>query len=134
MSSDCIPRANACLGGSEAGRITSGYVTSSPCLSTLRPSVVGFSVLLVLMSCGVGAAQSPSLSQAKRSFRGVPVASPLRIDGRLEEEFYRTVAPMSDFVQIEPVDGAVATEKTDVWVAFDDTQIYIAFQIGRAHV
>ena len=93
----------------------------------------GFSVLLVLMSCGVGAAQSPSLSQAKRSFRGVPVASPLRIDGRLEEEFYRTVAPMSDFVQIEPVDGAVATEKTDVWVAFDDTQIYIAFRCWDSH-
>ena len=61
------------------------------------------------------------------------MAAPLRIDGQLDEEFYRSVAPMSDFVQIEPVDGAPATEKTDVWFAFDDERIYIAFRCWDSH-
>jgi hypothetical protein len=40
--------------------------------------------------------------------RAVRIDAPLRIDGALDEELYRRVAPMTDFIQIEPDDGAVA--------------------------
>jgi hypothetical protein len=45
-----------------------------------------------------------------RPIHAVRVAEPLRIDGRIDEEFYCTAPPTSDFVQIEREDGAPATE------------------------
>ena len=51
-----------------------------------------------------------------------------RIDGALDEALYRDVAPMSDFIQIEPDDGAPATEQTEVWIAFDDDNVYVSFR------
>ena len=58
--------------------------------------------------------------------RAVRLTEPLRIDGRLDEAIYKTVPPISDFVQQEPTEGAPATEKTDAWIFFDDQNIYIA--------
>ena len=50
-------------------------------------------------------------------------------DGRLDEELYRTVTPLSRFIQTEPRAGDPATEKTGVWVAFDRGTIYVTFQV-----
>lgn len=52
----------------------------------------------------------------------------LTIDGRLDEAFYRTVDPVTDFVQIEPEEGSPATEKTEVWIAFDRENVYVTFR------
>ena len=59
--------------------------------------------------------------------RAIRVTEPLRIDGRLDEAFYRT-EPISNFVQVEPAEGEPATEKTDVWLAFDDDNLYVVFR------
>ena len=59
------------------------------------------------------------------TMRAVPLTSPLRIDGRLDEPVYAAVPAMSDFVQTEPVEGAPATEKTEVWVFFDSENVYV---------
>ena len=59
----------------------------------------------------------------------VRLTAPLRIDGRLDEELYRTVTPLSRFIQTEPRAGDPATEKTGVWVAFDRGTIYVTFQV-----
>jgi hypothetical protein len=48
------------------------------------------------------------------------------LDGRLDEAFYETVEPISDFVQQEPFEGEPATEKTDVWVFYDDEAVYVS--------
>ena len=58
--------------------------------------------------------------------RAVRLTRPLNLDGRLTDEVYASVAPVGDFVQQEPNEGAPATEKTDVWVFFDDSNIYVA--------
>jgi hypothetical protein len=63
-----------------------------------------------------------------RTVHAVRLAEPLRIDGRLDEEFYATSPPTSDFVQVEPEEGAPATEKTELWVAFDENNIYVSFR------
>lgn len=60
-----------------------------------------------------------------RTLHAVKLDAPLRIDGALDESLYATVAPASDFIQMEPKPGAPATEKTDVWIAFDATTIYV---------
>ena len=54
--------------------------------------------------------------------RAVRLDSPLTLDGRLDEPVYAAVAPLADFIQQEPREGAAATEKTEVWIFFDDTQ------------
>jgi hypothetical protein len=48
------------------------------------------------------------------------------MDGRLDDEIYRTTLPIDGFIQQEPSEGAPASEKTEAWVFFDDRNIYIA--------
>lgn len=51
------------------------------------------------------------------SVRAVRVASPLRIDGKLDEAIYETTA-IDGFPQQEPNEGQPATERTEAWVVF----------------
>src|SRR5690348_76623 len=61
--------------------------------------------------------------------RALRIDTPLRIDGTLDEELYRAVAPMTGFIQIEPDDGAIASERTELWLAFDSDNIYVSFRV-----
>jgi hypothetical protein len=58
--------------------------------------------------------------------RAVRIGGPLIIDGQLDEAVYREVAPISGFVQQEPLENAPATEQTDVWICFDATTLYVS--------
>ena len=60
--------------------------------------------------------------------RAVRIATPLDIDGRLDEAVYASVPAMSDFIQTDPDEGAPATEKTEIWLLFDDDNVYV---VGR---
>src|SRR6266545_258422 len=42
-------------------------------------------------------------TDGKTTVRAVRVSAPLRIDGQLDEALYRSVTPMSDFIQSEPI-------------------------------
>ncbi len=64
----------------------------------------------------------------KATVRAVRLATPLRVDGRLDEVLYDTVPPISDFLQVEPRPGEPATDRTDVWVTFDDTTVFVSFR------
>ena len=69
----------------------------------------------------------------KVTVRATELRQPLQIDGRLEENVYRTTPAMSDFIQQEPLEGTPATEKTEVWVFFDDKQrLRLRAQLGLA--
>ncbi|MEZ5292384.1 MAG: DUF5916 domain-containing protein [Vicinamibacterales bacterium] len=57
--------------------------------------------------------------------RAVRLDAPLTLDGRLDEPIYTAVAPLTDFIQQEPNEGAPATEKTEAWVLFDDDSLYV---------
>ena len=67
-------------------------------------------------------------AQGLVTWRATPlaVAGSLDLDGRLDEGFYETVAPVSGFVQGVPDAGAPATEKTEAWVFYDGDHIYVA--------
>ena len=58
--------------------------------------------------------------------RAVRLADGLELDGRLDEEIYRSVEPITDFVQFEPDAGAPATERTEMWLSFDNASFYIS--------
>src|SRR5262245_41812065 len=63
------------------------------------------------------------------TLRAIRIDAPLRIDGALDEELYRRVAPMTGFIQIEPDDGAIASERTELWLAFDKDNVYVSFRV-----
>ncbi|MGE3956407.1 MAG: DUF5916 domain-containing protein [Vicinamibacterales bacterium] len=67
------------------------------------------------------------------TIRAVRLPRPIQLDGRLDEEFYRSTPPIDGFIQQEPREGAPATEKTLVWVFFDDRNVYVTAQCFDSH-
>jgi hypothetical protein len=66
----------------------------------------------------------------RATLRAHRIDTPLSLDGVLDEPVFAQIAPVSDFVQFAPDNGAAATEQTEVWILFDDDTFYVA---GRAH-
>ena len=69
-------------------------------------------------------------ADGRMTIRAIRLAEPLDVDGALDERLYLDVPPLTDFVQVEPIEGAPATEQTEVWLAFDDDNVYIS---ARCH-
>jgi hypothetical protein len=67
------------------------------------------------------------------SVRAVRLAEPIRIDGRLDEDVYRAIPAISDFIQQDPREGERATEQTEVWLLFDDRNIYVSARMWDSH-
>jgi len=67
------------------------------------------------------------------TLRAVALREPLTVDGRLEENVYRTTPSIDGFVQQEPHEGEPATEKTEVWVFFDDDNVYVSARNWDSH-
>ena len=72
-------------------------------------------------------------AEGRATIRAVRITSPLTIDGRLDEEIYLQVPPMSDFIQNDPKEGAPASEKTDVWLFYDQDNVYIVARCWESH-
>jgi hypothetical protein len=76
----------------------------------------------LLITAGLlAAAEAP----ARRTVAAVRAEGPVRIDGRLTEDAWRTPG-YGGFLQTDPKDGAPASEETTVWVAFDRDNLYVA--------
>jgi len=90
--------------------------------------------LLILLAVCVQATPAAAQPRERRAISAYPVTAPLDIDGALDEAFYRTVPPASDFIQIEPQDGAPATEKTEMWVGFDEDTVYLTFRCWESRM
>jgi len=64
---------------------------------------------------------------------GRPTVRPTRtdippdIDGRLDDEVWRTAAKLTEFVQYQPIDGAPASEQTEIYIAYDSDHIFFGF-------
>ena len=67
-------------------------------------------------------------AEGRATIRAVRLAAPLRLDGQLDEAIYSSTPGLSDFFQMEPVEGEVATEKTESWLFFDDDNLYVTFR------
>ncbi len=55
-----------------------------------------------------------------------------RIDGRLDEETWGRVTPITDFVQAEPTEGAAPTDLMDVRIAYDDAALYVGARMASS--
>lgn len=58
-------------------------------------------------------------AEGRVTVRAVRLDHPIVVDGRLDDEVYGSVEPISGFVQQEPREGQAATERTDAWLLFD---------------
>lgn len=77
--------------------------------------------LIGLLAPSAATAQNPSdlVAVATR------VTEPPTIDGVLDEAFWGTLAPITDFKQREPREGAEASERTEARIAYDDAFLYL---------
>ena len=76
---------------------------------------------------GQGIEQSQFTRDGRRRAVAVWTSQPPRIDGRLDDTVWSSLAPLTGFVQTSPVEGAPATERTEVWIAYDRDHLYVAF-------
>ncbi len=77
----------------------------------------------------VGGATINQAGQDGATLRAVRVTEPLEIDGVLDEPFYRSVPPISEFVQGLPEEDGEPSELTEVWIGFDDNNVYVSAKI-----
>jgi len=59
----------------------------------------------------------------------VPLDGPITLDGRLDEEIWRTATPITEFTQLDPNEGERVSERTEVYIAFDREAIYVAARL-----
>ena len=64
---------------------------------------------------------------ARRSVSAIRLADTqtVTLDGRLDEPFWSTAAPATDFVQIDPANGTPATEQTEVRIAYNSHALFM---------
>jgi uncharacterized protein DUF5916 len=96
-------------------------------------SVVGSTPARAGQSPAAGDVVVRDSATGKVTIRVTRLDEPLRIDGRLDEEMYSNIPPVSDFVQMEPDGGQPASEKTEVWVSFDQRNIYVSMRAWESH-
>ena len=112
-------------------------------MSARRPVRFGAVLLAVcaLAAASPGSAQTPSGSPVfsrdaagKTTLRAVRLRAPIRLDGKLDEDVYRDVPPIDDFLQAEPLNGPPASQKTEFWILFDDDAIYVTARCWEDHL
>ena len=64
-----------------------------------------------------------------RTVEAVRISAPPRIDGRLDDEAWRTAVIATDFLQREPDEGKPATERTELRVVFDGQAVYVGVKL-----
>ena len=85
-------------------------------------------VFLWLTSVITQAQSAPSLPPEKLSPVSIPrFASPPVIDGRLDDEIWKSAAVFKDFYQTYPGDNIAPSKPTEVFVGYDSKMLYVAF-------
>ena len=64
-------------------------------------------------------------ADASRRARYASPTRSIRVDGRLDDDAWRSVPPVTDFVQKEPVEGAPPSDRMEVRFAYDDGALYV---------
>ena len=95
----------------------------------IRSTVVA---LALLTSCLPASAQAPVSGTADRksaTATRVPNGS-IRVDGRLDDEAWQKAAPITDFIQKEPTEGAAPTDAMDVRLVYDEDVLYVGARMA----
>jgi len=63
----------------------------------------------------------------------IRLTSHVTIDGKLDEEVWRTAVPATQFRQSQPDEGKPATQRTEVRFAYDDDALYVGARMFDDH-
>src|SRR5436309_14768176 len=61
--------------------------------------------------------------------RAVQLREPIHLDGRLDEEVWRTASAATGLRQAQPHSGDSATQRPEVRFAYDDAAIYVGARV-----
>ncbi len=61
----------------------------------------------------------------KRVSKASKILEAPKIDGRLDDQAWKEAAPLSNFTEFEPNNGAAASERTEVRILYDNVSVYI---------
>jgi len=64
-------------------------------------------------------------AQQVRSIPAVKINQPIKIDGNLNDEAWRSIEPTGDFIASQPVFGRPSVQRTVVKIAYDNSAIYV---------
>ncbi|MEJ7760671.1 MAG: DUF5916 domain-containing protein [Gemmatimonadaceae bacterium] len=101
-----------------------------PCV--VRQSVRITAVSLVVLASFIGGTAAAQGRSGGAHSTPAPVANAARLnaavtmDGRLDEEVWRTAQPITEFRQSQPDEGKPGTQRTEVRFAYDDEAVYVA--------
>ena len=95
----------------------------------MRLLILLLSATLFFSQSDTASAQSsrPAINQIDEVV-AVFVENAPRVDGVLDDEAWKSIEPITDFLQIWPDDGAPGTERSEVRIAYDRDNLYFAFK------
>ena len=82
--------------------------------------------VLCAVATGVDAQTTETPPASNVTITARRVGTPLRVDGRFDDDVYQELAPFTEMIQQDPREGSLASERTELWVTFDDENIYFA--------
>lgn len=95
--------------------------------TSLIPALIP--ALILCVGSAPAAAQVVNVETVARpTGRVVKISTAPAVDGILDEDLWRSVPVMTDFVQSQPDAGAPATESTEVRIAYDDQALYVGIR------
>ena len=74
----------------------------------------------------VGLAMLATSAAAQPVARAIKLSAPLVVDGKLDDDVYRTAPSVTTLVQVAPDYGKPVTERTELWVSYDAENIYVS--------
>jgi hypothetical protein len=110
-------------------------LVSFPAAASVFAFVTSVACSLLLCFPDALASQGPQAKaseSAERQVEGVRVENGgIIVDGLLSEAIWQR-SSVSDFIQVDPDEGAPACFQTEVWVAYDDDALYVAARLHDA--
>lgn len=91
-----------------------------------------FAGLVLVLALLIGARDVSAQTDARKEARAVRTPTPIRVDGRLDEEIWQRAQPVTDFVQQEPTEGGLPSAGTEVRFVYDETSLYVGARMSGA--
>ncbi len=83
-------------------------------------------LIILLMSSHVSQGQTDSAFLSRKTIQAIRISKPPKIDGKLDEPFWKTLPKAGDFVEYTPRNKTHPPYKTEVMFAYDDDALYAA--------
>jgi Domain of unknown function (DUF5916)/Carbohydrate family 9 binding domain-like len=93
-------------------------------LACLFKRILVMSLTIIILKVQFVIAQSEK-EDAVPKITAVHLNEKITIDGKINEPVWQSSAPVTQFIEREPVEGAPAEEKMKAWVLYDESALYV---------